>query len=127
MNILEKRILVVDDSAMIRRYLSSILTGAGYAVEGAITGGEGIEKALATSFDLLLVDINMPVMNGYAMVAALRKEPATQSVPVIMSSTESKDQDASQAYACGANLFMVKPVEPDILKQYVKLVAGDII
>ena len=97
MNIRTNRILVVDDSAMIRRYLCSILTGLGYTVEVAITGSEGIEKAQASAFDMIIADINMPVMNGFAMVAALRKEPSTQSVPIAMSSTESKEPDAAQA------------------------------
>jgi len=125
MNIPSKRILVVDDSATIRLYLRGLLTGWGYEMEEAVTGYEGIEKALTSSFDLILADVNMPTMNGYAMVTALRKEIAAQSVPVIMISTESKTHDATHAYAAGANLYLIKPVQPDILRRYVEFTIGD--
>lgn len=125
-NILTKRILVVDDSATIRLYLRSLLTGWNYAVEEAVTGYEGLEKALTSAYDLILADINMPTMNGYAMVAALRKEATAQATPIIMISTEAKDGDAARAYAAGANLYLVKPVQPNILERYVKFTIGGV-
>ena len=127
MNKSNKRILVVDDSATVRRYLRSLLTGWGYQVEEAVTGYDGLEKALESSFDLILSDINMPTMNGYAMVTALRKEVTAQAVPIIITSTESKDEDEAKAYAAGANLYLVKPVQPDILQRYVLFTIGEVI
>jgi two-component system chemotaxis response regulator CheY len=85
-----------------------------------------MEKAMDSPFDMILADINMPIMNGYDMVAALRKEITAQSVPIVMSSTESKDHDMAQAYAAGANLYLVKPVQPDILQHYVKFIIGEV-
>jgi two-component system chemotaxis response regulator CheY len=125
MNTPSKRILVVDDSTTTRLYLRRLLTGWGYQVEEAVTGYEGMEKALDSPFDLILTDINMPTMNGYAMTTALRKEPAAQSVPIITSSTESKDQDMARAYAAGANLYLVKPIQPDTLRHYVTFTIGE--
>ena len=126
MNKLKKRILVVDDSATIRLYLHGLLTKWGYDVVEATTGYEGMEKALKSSYDLIVADINMPTMNGYFMVTALRKEPGQLSTPIIMSSTESKESDAAHAYAAGANLFLVKPVHPTLLKQYVDFTIGEV-
>jgi two-component system chemotaxis response regulator CheY len=125
MNNLKKRILVVDDSATVRLYLRGLLTKWGYAVEEATTGYEGMEKALRSDYNLIIADINMPTMNGYFMVASLRKEPALLSTPIIMSSTESQESDALHAYAAGANLFLVKPVHPTLLKQYVDFTIGE--
>ena len=127
MNKSNKRILVVDDSATVRLYLRRLLTEWGYQVEEAVTGYDGMEKALDSPFDLILSDINMPTMNGYAMVSALRKEAAAQAVPIIITSTESKDHDEAQAYAAGANLYLVKPVQPDILQSYVLFTIGEVI
>jgi two-component system chemotaxis response regulator CheY len=125
MNLTNKQILIVDDSATLRIYLRRLLNTWGYGVEEAVTGFEGLEKALTTSFDLIVTDVNMPIMSGYAMVTALRKEITTQKVPIIMISTEAQESDMKKAYAAGANLYLVKPLDPDVLKPYIKFTAGE--
>jgi two-component system chemotaxis response regulator CheY len=127
MNTIKNRILVVDDSATVRLYLHGLLTKWGYDVEEATTGYEGMEKALRSDYNLIIADINMPTMNGYFMVTALRKEPGQLATPIIMSSTESRECDAVHAYAAGANLFLVKPVHPTSLKQYVDFTIGEVL
>jgi two-component system, chemotaxis family, chemotaxis protein CheY len=109
------KVLVVDDAVTVRMYHRAILEAGGFTVEEAANGYEGLEKALSTPFDLLLVDVNMPKMDGYSLLRALRGEPATASVPAILISTESEASDARQGYAAGANLYLVKPVRPDDL------------
>ena len=66
----------------------------------------------------------MPKMDGYAFLGAVRREPALRAIPAIMISTEAKDSDADRAYAAGANLYMVKPVQPDALCRSIELMAG---
>jgi two-component system chemotaxis response regulator CheY len=109
-----KRILIVDDAATVRMYHRGILESAGYAVEEAVNGLEALEKALLTPFDLYLVDVNMPKLDGYGFLSQLRSQPLDQ-VPVIMVSTEATEQDRLRAFAAGANFYLIKPTRPDQL------------
>ncbi|BEL11939.1 response regulator [Actinoplanes sichuanensis] len=109
------RVLVVDDAATVRLYHSSLLTGAGFEVSEAANGLEAVEAALGASFDLFVVDVNMPRMNGYTCVETLRSETVGSDAPVVMISTEDRPGDADRAYQAGANLYLVKPVAGDRL------------
>jgi two-component system, chemotaxis family, chemotaxis protein CheY len=119
-----KRVLVIDDAVTQRLYHRQILEGGGFAVEEAVNGYEGLEKLLAAPFDLCLVDVNMPIMDGLTMVRRLRAEASIAAMPVIMISTEAKDLDATQAYAAGANLYLVKPITAAELLLNARLVTG---
>lgn len=118
------RILVVDDATTVRMYYRDVLEQAGFAVAEAANGFEGLEKAVAESFDLLLVDVNMPKMDGYAFLRRGRTMPELQAVPAVMISTESGAQDRDRAYAVGANLYLVKPVRPEVLAEVAAVMAG---
>src|SRR3712207_3941926 len=109
------RVLVVDDAATVRLYHNSLLTEAGFTVEEAANGLEAVEAALNTPYDLFVVDVNMPKMNGYACVEALRGDTVGTTAPVLMISTEDRPGDADRAYAAGANLYLVKPVDGERL------------
>ena len=119
-----KRILIVDDAATVRMYHRSTLEAAGYAVDEAVNGIEALEKALQFSFDLFVVDINMPKLDGYGFLRELRLQDIPQ-VPAIMISTEADAADQSQAYAAGANAYLVKPSKPEQLLVLVKLLIGE--
>lgn len=119
-----KRILVVDDASIVRMYNRQVLQGEGFEIDEAVNGLEGLEKVLSSSFDLLLVDVNMPKMDGYTFVRKLRQDPSVMHIPVIMISTEAEQKDIDQAYASGANLYIVKPVRPEILILHAKLLTG---
>ena len=108
-------VLVVDDAATVRLYHSSLLAAAGFEVSEATNGLEAVESAMTTEFDLFLVDVNMPTMDGYACVQTLRGESVATTAPIVMISTEDQVEDADRAYAAGANLYMVKPVNGDRL------------
>src|ERR1700759_3018520 len=93
-----KTILVVDDAALIRLYYRSILEEAGFRVEEALNGLEALEKLLTGPVDLLIVDINMPQMDGFTFLKALRqKERALASIPALVTSTESAAADFAAA------------------------------
>jgi len=117
-----KRILIIDDAATVRMYHRSILEGAGYEVAEAVNGIEALEKALAAeeAFDLYLVDINMPKMDGYSFLRELRQQ-AIRQTPAIMISTEEQNQDKARAFEAGANFYLKKPIKPDDLVAYVRL------
>ena len=120
-----KRILIVDDAATVRLYHRNILESAGYAVDEAMNGIEALEKALQDPFDLYLVDINMPKLDGYGFLRQLRGEDIPQA-PAIMVSTEAAAHDQTAAYRAGANGYLVKPVKPVQLLTHVRLLLGEV-
>ena len=119
-----RRVLIVDDSATVRLYHRAILESADYSVEEAFNGIEGLEKALVNPFDLYLVDVNMPKLDGYGFLRQLRSEPIAQA-PAIMVSSEAEAHDREEAYRCGANVYLVKPLQPEQLLTHVRLLLGD--
>ncbi|WP_075791408.1 response regulator [Massilia putida] len=119
-----KQILIVDDAATVRMYHRAIVEGAGYGVTEAVNGVEALERALDAAFDLYIVDVNMPQMDGYAFLRALRGQDMPQA-PAIMVSTEGEDGDRRQALAAGANLYLVKPARPEGLLRHVRLLLGE--
>jgi two-component system chemotaxis response regulator CheY len=119
-----KHILIIDDAATVRMYHRSILEAAGYAVEEALNGIEALEKALQTPFDLYLVDINMPKLDGYGFLRQLRSEPMPQA-PAIMVSTEAEACDQTEAFRAGANAYLIKPLKPAQLLTHVRLLLGE--
>jgi two-component system chemotaxis response regulator CheY len=122
----EGRVLVVDDSAAVRAYHRAILAEAGFGVQEAVNGYEGLEFTLAEPFALLVVDVNMPVMDGYALVEAVRSQAVFPDVPIIMISTEGEAIDAEQAYRRGANLYLVKPVAAESLVLNARMLTGQV-
>ncbi len=122
----QSRVLVVDDAATMRSFHRDILERAGLDVEEAMNGVEALERALSAASppDLLVVDVNMPQMDGYALLRAVRAEPALAAAPAIMVSTERQPQDADRGYAAGANLFLVKPVRPEVLARFALAFVG---
>ena len=122
---LRGRILVVDDSSLVRLYCHDVLERAGFEVEQAINGLEAMEKVLARTFDLVIVDVNMPRMDGMSFVRALRHSgsPAA-SLPTLMMTTEANQQDRDDARAAGANYYLVKPVSEADLVRHVAALTG---
>lgn len=118
-----KRILVIDDAATVRLFHRTILQAAGYAVEEAINGVEALEKALQQPFDLYLVDVNMPMLDGYGFLREIRRLDMPQA-PAIMISTEAGVADRERAYVAGANLYLVKPTQAEQLLAPIALLLG---
>lgn len=108
-------VLVVDDASLVRAYHEDVLADAGFEVHHAANGYEALERAVSQAYDLMLVDVNMPVMDGYSCVASVRRQAVNPAVPIVMISTEREEADAETAYRAGANLYLVKPVAPEQL------------
>ena len=123
------KILVIDDAATVRMYHRKILGDAGWHTDEATNGVEALERVHSqeanSAFDLYVVDINMPRMDGYSFVRELRKLEARHQAPVMMVSTESRSQDASTAFDAGANCYLVKPARPAELVLTAALLLGD--
>ena len=119
------RVLVVDDSSLVRLYYRSTLEAAGFEVEQAINGIEAMEKVLVQAFDLLIVDVNMPRMDGLSFVRTLRRAgPDIATLPALIISTESDKQDMQDARAAGANFYLVKPISDADLLKHVAVLTG---
>lgn len=121
-----KRILVVDDSSLVRLYYRSALEKAGFSVEQAINGIEAMEKALSQAFDLVIVDVNMPRMDGIAFVRSLRSgaDANVAALPALMISTEAEREDMLAATAAGANFYLVKPISESDLVRHAAMLTG---
>lgn len=113
--------MVIDDSKTVRSYHRTILNDLGINVLEAENGMEALEKTLDNKIDLYLVDINMPIMDGYSFISELRKQPTGKFTPVIMITTQEEATDKLEAFKVGANLFETKPIKPDTLKKYLQL------
>jgi two-component system chemotaxis response regulator CheY len=119
------RILVVDDSSLVRLYYRNALEAAGFNVEQAINGIEAMEKVLAQAFDLVIVDVNMPRMDGISFMRALRRgAPEVATIPALIISTESGQQDIDDSRNAGANFYLVKPVSDVDLIRHVAALTG---
>lgn len=120
-----KTILVIDDAALVRLYFRTTLVAAGYRVEEALNGMEALEKLPGVGADLLIVDVNMPQMDGLSFLKALRQSDAVISrVPTLVISTEAGEADLAAARAAGANYYLVKPVDPLVLCTVADLLCG---
>ncbi|RZJ98428.1 MAG: response regulator [Novosphingobium sp.] len=115
-------ILAVDDSASLRMAIKIALTGAGYKVTEASDGQDGLNKAGAERFDLILTDLNMPNMDGLSMIREIRKGAVQTGVPILFLTTESDDGVKAEAKAAGATGWLVKPFVPDQLLRVVSKV-----
>ncbi|NCX59327.1 MAG: response regulator, partial [Rhodobacteraceae bacterium] len=105
-----KRILLIDDSKLVHKNLVGPLKEKGFIVEQAFNGQEGVETALSTKPDLVICDIEMPVMNGFEACAEIRNNKATQDCYIIMSSTLKSAEDQKKGFAAGVDEYMPKPV-----------------
>jgi two-component system chemotaxis response regulator CheY len=117
-------ILTVDDSASIRLTTNVALSSAGYSVSEAVNGAEGIAKATSAQYDLIVTDLNMPVMDGLTMIRELRKIPSQMGIPIIFLTTESDGSIKEQAKAAGATGWLTKPFDPENLVKIVRKVLG---
>lgn len=109
-----KRILVVDDKDENRYLLQALLQGSGYEVCTAVHGEDALGKARQNPPDLIITDILMPVMDGFALCRAWMKDERLRSIPLIFyTATYTDERDRKFALSLGARHFIVKPAEPD--------------
>ncbi len=117
------KILTVDDSRTMRNMLAYTLQGAGYEVLQAENGQEGLDVLGTNTVDLIITDINMPVMDGITFIEQLRLDRAQAAVPVLILTTESSDDMKARGRAAGATGWIVKPFDPDKLIEIVRRVS----
>jgi CheY-like chemotaxis protein len=115
-----KRILIVDDTASSRELLRTVLENQGYQVSEAADGDDALEKARSEGPDLILLDLQMPVRNGYEVLDELRRDPRFASVPVVAVTASAMQGDREKALAAGFNGYLTKPLPLNNLRSEIQ-------
>lgn len=110
-----RKILIVDDSVSMRQMVSFTLRQGGYEVIEAEHGQAALNKLQSSTVDLIITDLNMPVMDGITLIQNVRKLPAMKSKPILMLTTEGLAAKKEQGKAAGASGWLVKPFDPEKL------------
>ncbi len=120
---MSKTILVVDDSSSLRTAVRIALSGAGFEVVEAEDGKQALTKLDGRKYHLVISDVNMPNLDGFGFVTAMKQMPAYKYTPVIMLTTEAGDDKKEKGRAAGAKAWIVKPfLPPQLLSVVSKLV-----
>jgi two-component system chemotaxis response regulator CheY len=121
----ERSCLVVEDSAMMRQLLVFALARVkNLRVTEADDGVEGIRKLAASKFDLIITDINMPIMDGLKLIRRVRTDPVHAATPIIVVTTEGAQEDRQRALQLGANAYLTKPIHAPLVIATVKELLG---
>ena len=122
---MSKRILVVDDQEDLRGVLRDLLIGSGYTVIEATDGAAGVAKAKSDRPDLILMDIQMPVIDGYEATRRIKGDPALNPIPIVAVSSFAMKGDEEKARAAGCDHYVTKPYSPMQLLRLIRGLLGD--
>lgn len=111
----KKRILVVEDEESLLKLETILLTIRGFEVIGVFTGKMAIDKIGVEEFDLVLLDIMLPDIDGFEVCRQIRKDPHTTAIPIIMLTGKKSQYDHDRGVLCGANAYLVKPFKSAII------------
>ena len=117
---MSKRILIVEDQEDLRAILRDLLSSTGFEVVEAADGGDGVAKAKSERPDLVLMDIQLPVLDGYEAIRRIKAEPSAAHTPVIAISSFAMKGDEEKARAAGCDAYVTKPYSPMKLLALVK-------
>ena len=120
-----KRILVVEDQEDLRGVLRTLLTGSGYAMLEAADGETGVARAKSDRPDLILMDIQMPVLDGYEATLRIKADPDLKGIPVIAVSSFAMKGDEEKARAAGCDHYVTKPYSPMQLLRVIRGYLGE--
>jgi two-component system chemotaxis response regulator CheY len=122
---MSKTILIVDDSKTVRNLVAFIMKKEGFKVVTAEDGLDGLEKLYSSEkIDLIISDINMPRMDGFTFIKSVREQDAYRDIPIVVLSTEGQEKDIQAGMSIGANMYMVKPAQPEKMLKNVKMLLG---
>lgn len=114
---MSQKVLVVDDSPTLVKFVTFSLKSNGYEVVGASDGMDALEKVsnIEGAVDLVITDLNMPNIDGYELIATLRKTPKFAKTPIIILSSEEEEEDKVKGQKVGADSYLVKPFKSSVL------------
>ena len=110
-----KRVLVVDDDEMVLMALDELLSPEGYEVHTVLSGAEALERLEVDDYDLLMLDIIMPEIDGFELCKRIRLIEKYKETPIVFLTAKSREEDRVSGLAAGANLFLPKPISPEKL------------
>ena len=119
-----KRILIVDDDELVLMALNELLKPEGYEVHAVSSGAEALERLDQDGYDLLMLDIIMPEMDGVELCKKIRTKEKYKETPIIFLTAKSRDEDRAMGLRAGANLFLSKPISPDKLLEMISDTIG---
>jgi len=114
-----KTALIVDDSTSLRQMVAFTMKEAGFDVVEGENGQQALDRSDGKNFDLVITDLNMPVMDGITLIRKLRERPNFKFTPILMLTTESQDAKKQEGKAAGATGWIVKPFNPEQMLQVV--------
>lgn len=109
---MKKIILVADDSPSIRKFVSFALTLKGYEIIPAADGMEALEKLPNAKINLVITDLNMPNLDGFGLIKAIRNNEELKEIPIIILSSLAGNSEIQRGMETGANSYLVKPFDP---------------
>lgn len=119
-----RRILVVDDDELQIKLLKELLSKNGYTVETTTEAAVGLQSAINGSVDLIILDVMMPIINGYNFCKLLKSQEHKKHIPVIMLTSRDKKEDEEFGKEAGANAYLTKPLNTEVFLKTVKDILG---
>ncbi len=119
-----KNILVVDDDPVQVRLLNGVLTENGYQVDVSTEAADGLQKAMSNQIDLIILDVMMPVINGFNFCKLLKSEDDHKHIPIILVTSRDEEEDIKIGLEMGANAYLTKPVNSKELLRLIGVVAS---
>ena len=119
-----KRILIVDDDELVLMALNELLRPEGYEIHAVPRGAEALERLDQDGYDLVMLDVIMPEMDGFELCKKIRAKEKYRETPIIFLTAKSRDEDRAMGLEAGANLFLSKPISPEKLLEMVSDTIG---
>jgi DNA-binding response OmpR family regulator len=121
----KKRVLIVEDEESLLKLEIILLTVKGYEVTGVSSGNDALEKLSQESFDLVLLDIMLPDLDGYEICRRIRRNPRNADIPVVMLTAKKSDKDKNRGTTCGADDYLTKPFKSTMIIEVVERLLAD--
>lgn len=119
---MSKRIMIVDDSATVRQVLRITLEGADYEVVEAVDGQDALAQLTKSRFDMVITDLQMPKLDGLSLIREVRKSTINNHTPIVVLTTESKEEIKAEGKAAGVSGWIVKPFKPEQILKVVRTI-----
>jgi twitching motility two-component system response regulator PilG len=116
----KKRILVIEDEESLLKLETILLTVKGYEVSGALTGNDALKKISDDTYDLILLDIMLPDIDGFEVCRQVKNDPRTSGIPVVMLTAKKSLDDHERGVACGANAYLTKPFKSAMIIEVIE-------
>ncbi len=120
----KKRILIVEDEERIRKVINIIIRGENIEIDEASDGQEALDKVFSQKYDLVILDLMIPEIDGFGVLEKIRNNKDTKELPVVIVSARSSDRDILEGLKGGANYYIPKPFEPQELISSIELILG---